>query len=789
MIGQNDGFENEKQLVVALNEKQIQRLSAYQQEFIKAIYQNVSDKDVVQAKKVGGIGYKPDIEIEVNGKKHFLSVKKGGGNSVHQEKIELFIHYCMSELNMSESERDSLLMYLYGDGTIDGDSLPEERLKDQELIDTFKDEIKTVQDFLNRNKRNLLERFLIYGRMGEKKGIKADYLYHGDATNGVWCPLNYDAIDYLVDQPNSDKSPLAIGPLTLQVWNRNLDGKPEMENRRHSIQIKWSSCKKDIEKINQYQMLKEKERNVVTQEKRSLGNNRQGFENQENLISIMNNKRVSDLPLAVKKIVENMFPHVASSERVYASKIKENDVKPRVSVVVNGENKNLTIFMGTGNAVHQEKLDCFLQFCRDELKITEDEETAILTIMYGDGTLDGNSLAKNRLKNTEEIKKQYSKQVTLAQSFFDKNKKALIERFLVYGKEGKQKNIKADYIYYGTDATGRLASYLKVVNYLEEKEDSDVALLSLGSLTVQPWNRNPTAKENLESRRHSLQIKWGGMKKDLSKISDLDALKNIGTAEGDWEEYELVSKLNRDIKRTGKLWRTINAEINGSKFEEIYAVRVSNTVYSKLSERMVLPKADVYLVKGHIAHEVLLDNNYWLDEDVINDLDVIPVPGSGISCKRPDSKNFTYLKLTQNSFLKLFDDISMGAGVSLFVTEKDINLNFKVLEHWNIEEKKMLEKYSEYFHSSGIDSSKLSITNVEVCKVIKTAAMNNMKQCILSNQNIANSIFKGTGFFEEPYTANYIYKNGELKKAYIPPFSITTGSGRHKGIYTIIIKP
>ena len=154
MIGQNDGFENEKQLVVALNEKQIQRLSAYQQEFIKAIYQNVSDKDVVQAKKVGGMGYKPDIEIEVNGKKHFLSVKKGGGNSVHQEKIELFIHYCMSELNMSESERDSLLMYLYGDGTIDGDSLPEERLKDQELIDTFKDEIKTVQDFLNRNKRN-----------------------------------------------------------------------------------------------------------------------------------------------------------------------------------------------------------------------------------------------------------------------------------------------------------------------------------------------------------------------------------------------------------------------------------------------------------------------------------------------------------------------------------------------------------------------------------------------------------------------------------------------------------
>jgi len=789
MLGRNDGIENEKQLVSAFNKKPIQRLSAYQQKFIKDMYQSTSDTDVVLATKVGGMGYKPDVEIEVNGKKHFISVKKGGGNSVHQEKTELFVHYCMTELDMTEIERDSLLMYLYGDGTIDGDSLPEERLKNQELVDTFKIEIEIAQGFLNRNKRNLLERFLIYGRMGNADGIKADYLYHGDALDGVWCPLNYDTIDYLVEQPNAENSPLAIGPLTLQVWNRNLDGKPEMENRRHSIQIKWGACKTHIEKINQYQILKEKERETSAEKKRIIGDNRQGFENQENLIAIMDQSRVSDLPLAVKSMVTTMFPHVALSERVRAAKVTGNDVKPRVSVTVNGEKKNLTVFMGSGNAVHQEKFDGFLQFCRDELGISIEEENAFLAIMYGDGTLDGNSDAKNRLENTEEVKKHYSKQVRLAQDFFDKNKEALLERFLVYGKGGKQKNIKADYIYYGTDVTGRLASYATVIEYLKGKSGSDSALLSLGSLTTQPWNRNPTAKANLESRRHSLQIKWGGMKQDLSLICDLDDSKNKGTAEGDWEEYELVSKLNRDTNRTGKLWRTISSELDRLQLKDMFAVRVSNTVYSKLSERMVLPKADVYLVKGCIAHEVLLDNNYWLDEDVISNLDITPVPGSGISCKRPDSKNFTYLKLTQKSFVKLFDDLSMGAGISLFVTEKDVHLNSQVLEHWDVNEQVMSDIYIEDLHASGIDSSEWKITNVAVCKVIKAAAIRNMKNMIIRNRDIADSVFKGTGFFEEPYTANFIYKNGELSKTFIPSFNITTGSGRHKGIYTIVIKP
>lgn len=788
-MGQNDGVENEKKLVGALNNKMLKRLTSYQQHFIKDIYKNVNGTDIVQAKKIGGAGYKPDVEIEVDGEKHYISVKKGSGNSVHQEKTEFFIHFCMTELDMSKTERDSLLLYLYGDGTLDGDSSPEERLKDQELIETYRNEINTVQKFLDRNKRSLIERFLIYGRKGTYNRKKADYLYHGDAKKGIWCPLNFDTIDYLVNQPNAKNSPLVIGPFSLQVWNRNLEGKTELEDRRHSIQIKWGTCKKDIEKINQYQAAKERERKSTAQQGHIIGNNSQGFENQVNLISIINNKRVSELPLAIKNIVKTMFPYVAMSERLHASKIKNNEVKPRISIEVKGEKVNITVFMGGGNSVHQEKIDCFINYCKDELGMTHEEEDSFLTIMFGDGTLDGRSTVEDRLKNTVEIKEHFSKQATIAQAFFDSNKEALIKRFLVYGKSGEQMNIKTDYIYYGTNVTGIIVPISSIVDYLNKKENSEAALLSLGSLTVQPWNRNLTGKMENEHKRYSLQVKWGRMKQDLSKIYMLDDSKNKGTSAGNWEEYELVSKLNRDIKRTGKLWKFIGTALNRSQLEDIYAVRVSKTVYSKLSEKKVLPKTDVYLVKGQIAHSILLDNNYWLDEDAIADLDVMPLPGSGISCKRPDSKHFTYIKLTQKSFMKLFNDPNMGAGISLFVNENDINLNSEVFNHWNTNEKEVLNRFSSYLISSGISSNEWTITNIKVCKIIKENAINNMREIIVRSQNIANGIFKGTGFYDEPYNANYIYINGALSKISIPNFSITTGSGRHKGIYTIIIKP
>lgn len=786
MAGLNDGIENEIQITSEINNKRLKVLSTYQKKFIEQIIPDASEDSVIHAEKIGGQGFKPDIQIEIENRRCNVSVKKGSGNSVHQEKTEYFLHYCIQYLDMTDNEKQSLLFYLYGDGTVDGDSLPEERLSDEELLKTYAVEIQCVQKFLDRNKRNLIERFLIYGRLGKQRNIRADYLYHGDSNEGVWCPLDDDTVDYLATVPNSKEAPLSIGSLTLQVWNRNLNATPKMEDRRHSIQIKWGACKTHIDIINKRHLEKPKVEKVKFD--RVVGDNSQGFENQERLIQLIDYQRVGSLIPSMKALVKEIYPHAANSDIVKAIKLNGTDIKPRIAISINDEVKNLSVFMGTGNAVHQEGIQTFIPFCKDELGMTDVEEKALLELIYGDGTIDGISSPEKRL-NDAQIKVQYINQINLVQQFLNKNRRAFIERFLIYGKGGKNKNIKSDFIYYGTDTTGRINSYPEVVEYLVNQKNSSSALLSIGSLTIQTWNRNLSAIPKFEHKRNSIQVKWGSMKKNLNNIREnLDKNTN-GTTDGDWEEYELVSRLNRNKNISNKLWSKIASKLGISDINDVYAVRVCNTVYSSLAERNVLPKADIYLVKGNISQEVLLDNNYWLDEDTINGLDIKVINDSGISCKRPNSNSFTYAKFSVNSFVSLFGNRELGAGISIFVKEDELYLNSEITVAWGTCEQNILNKYNLIFEELNIFPNDRNLRNLEVCKIIKNSSIEEAQNLIKNNVYIGDAIFKGKGIFVEPYVANFTYINGEVEIAYTPKFSITTGSGRHKGSYTIVIKP
>jgi len=70
-----------------------------------------------------------------------------------------------------------------------------------------------------------------------------------------------------------------------------------------------------------------------------------------------------------------------------------------------------------------------------------------------------------------------------------------------------------------------------------------------------------------------------------------------------------------------------------------------------------------------------------------------------------------------------------------------------------------------------------SFSNKEIAKIINT------------NKSISNFIFFGIGNFEEPFTAYWLFEYGEFKANYVIPFTVTTGSGRSKGVYTLVLKP
>ena len=51
-------------------------------------------------------------------------------------------------------------------------------------------------------------------------------------------------------------------------------------------------------------------------------------------------------------------------------------------------------------------------------------------------------------------------------------------------------------------------------------------------------------------------------------------------------------------------------------------------------------------------------------------------------------------------------------------------------------------------------------------------------------------IFMGDSLYDEPYNAKFLFSKGKIKTNEAPEtFSITTGSGRHKGKFSIVVKP
>ena len=80
-------------------------------------------------------------------------------------------------------------------------------------------------------------------------------------------------------------------------------------------------------------------------------------------------------------------------------------------------------------------------------------------------------------------------------------------------------------------------------------------------------------------------------------------------------------------------------------------------------------------------------------------------------------------------------------------------------------------------------------TSLDICKNIKNTAMIYIRQKIENSDEIKKIIFNGIGVYEEPYTAFFLMHGNEIQQLVYIEYDITTGSGRTKGIYSIVLKP
>jgi len=231
------GFENEDKIIEALNGKTISELNSNLQQLIQNSFSNYSG--VIKAIKQAGQN-KSDLKITIGDESHTYSIKKGTGNSIHQEPIEPFLEFLEQNYSIDEQMKDNLRLFIWGDGTLDGRGKVSKRLSAPQFKKKYPQVVESIQQFFNSIKEPLIKRFLIEGVQSNNS---AEFVYYGTVESGVCCKSD-KIVDWIAT--NNSKGAISIGKLTFQAWNRNINGGDKSEKKRGVIQLKWGSIKDDI---------------------------------------------------------------------------------------------------------------------------------------------------------------------------------------------------------------------------------------------------------------------------------------------------------------------------------------------------------------------------------------------------------------------------------------------------------------------------------------------------------------------------------------------------------------
>ncbi|MBP5694221.1 MAG: hypothetical protein J6X03_02050, partial [Bacilli bacterium] len=200
------------------------------------IFGDMDEKQMIYATKVGEHNQKPDIYIEVNGVKKYLSVKTGSATKVSEELISTFIPALRSK-GVSENSLRTICHYHFGDGSVDGSG--KHRQNQFRVLTLLTDRINVMNQELNANKDLIIDFITTSIFKGTKStNIEADYLYFGNPDYGVLC--SKDQILSYVLSTNFDYQRMPhIGCLLFRPHARYVGKEVTNVKRRMTIDIYW----------------------------------------------------------------------------------------------------------------------------------------------------------------------------------------------------------------------------------------------------------------------------------------------------------------------------------------------------------------------------------------------------------------------------------------------------------------------------------------------------------------------------------------------------------------------
>ncbi len=217
-MGINTGILNENEIIEKLNNKKLSNLNSNMQSFVNFLFSNVNNHTITCQKITGSP--KGDIAISIGTNSKNISLKVGKGCSIHQESFYDFRDEFLSAHNASSSVINGLEQFIV-------------HLGKNEYRDFFAKNARLkqeIQNFLDSQKRTILERFLKFGRSNSNS---ADVIYYGTYKEGHWMNID-DFITTVMSSTNS--SFFHIGGITLQAYCRDCSTKTS--NEKNDLQSK-----------------------------------------------------------------------------------------------------------------------------------------------------------------------------------------------------------------------------------------------------------------------------------------------------------------------------------------------------------------------------------------------------------------------------------------------------------------------------------------------------------------------------------------------------------------------
>lgn len=242
------GIAVEHSIIDALDNHKYGELSPHWRRIIKFIYGDVDLSTYVYAKACDLYG-KPDIEVDVKGQRHYISVKSGNAKAVHTEPIHLFTDWLIKN-SIDENVVNDYRLYHFGDSTLDGKG--ERRMGHQEVMTYFSQQIADFNETFLSNKDltwKFVERVVFKGNNPDLPG--ADFLYHGNVNDGVICSKE-QVRRFVYKKPFTSFINPHVGMLTLHPAARYVNGEEKNPEKRYLVEVSWPNMRNDVGFIGVY---------------------------------------------------------------------------------------------------------------------------------------------------------------------------------------------------------------------------------------------------------------------------------------------------------------------------------------------------------------------------------------------------------------------------------------------------------------------------------------------------------------------------------------------------------